>query len=180
MTTARGAAGLVVAALAGVALGGCEGAISDKNLAGASSPAGDPSVGSVQLDLQIAGSVRLDTVTYRVSGGTFEKTGSLDVSHSTAVSAVISPIPAGTGYTVSLQATATEVAAQRTLGCQGSSSSFGVTADATTPVAVHMICREARQPPPMVPIPRTAVAALALLLALVGARALRRAGGSPG
>jgi hypothetical protein len=37
-----------------------------------------------------------------------------------------------------------------------------------------MICREARQPPPIVPIPRPAVAALALLLALVGAHALTR------
>jgi hypothetical protein len=179
MTSARAAFGLVVAVLAGAVLGGCEGAISDKVPAAGDSPSGDTSVGSVQLALQLAGGVRLDTVSYRVSGGTFVKTGTLDVSNSNTVSAVISPIPAGTGYSVSLQAAATEVAAQRALGCQGSSTLFNVAADATTPVSVHMICREARQPPPMVPIPRSAVAALAFLLALAGARALRRVGGTP-
>jgi len=145
---------------------------------GAAPPAGaSPSsaVGSVHVELQIAASIQLDTVTYQIARGDFQKAGSWDVSHSATLAGVIGGLPSATGYALALQATDH---AHRLVGCDGSSM-FDVVAGATTPVAVHLTCHELRQPSPAaVPIPPATRVVLAIVLPLMGALALRRRGRS--
>ena len=57
----------------------------------------------VSIGLQVGVGVTLNTVTYTITGPAgFSRTGSIDVSHSSTVSAVISGIPFGTGYQIAL------------------------------------------------------------------------------
>ena len=96
--------------------------------------------GSVGLALQLAPGVALSTASYVITGpSAYTKSGSIDVSNSTTVSAAIGSVPAGTGYVISISATSTDGSTT----CSGSSSSFSVTAHATTSVAVHLSCQEA-------------------------------------
>ena len=84
--------------------------------------------------------LQLGSVTYVVTGpGGFTKTDSIDVSNSATVSGIISGLPAGAGYALSLTAVDT---AHRLTGCQGSAT-FDVVAASTTPVTVHLTCHEA-------------------------------------
>ncbi|HEX3775315.1 MAG TPA: hypothetical protein VHV51_12675, partial [Polyangiaceae bacterium] len=95
--------------------------------------------GEVGLSLQVAPGIVVNTVTYTITGpGTFAKTGSVDVSNSSTISALISPVPAGTGASITLSATTADGATQ----CSGSAT-FNVTAHATTAVSVHLACHEA-------------------------------------
>jgi hypothetical protein len=95
--------------------------------------------GEVGLALQVQPGVVLNTVSYAITGpGAFSKTGSIDVSNSSTISAVISPVPAGTGASITLSATTSDGATQ----CAGSAS-FNVVARTTTAVSVHLTCHEA-------------------------------------
>lgn len=95
--------------------------------------------GSIAVGLQVAPGVTVGSVAYTIGGPAgFSRTGTIDTSHSTTVAAVISPLPAGAGYSITLQATTVGVSAS----CTGSAP-FAVTADATTPVMVHLACDEA-------------------------------------
>jgi hypothetical protein len=165
---------MLVTGLVGLALAGCAdpGETSSPGTGGA--PSDDGMVGSVQLQLQIAGKYRLDTVTYHLTRGGYDRTGSLNVAASNTVSGLIEAVPAGTGYTIALAAT--DVGRQLT-GCQGSSA-FDVAPGVVTPVEVDLSCHEVRPPPVPVPIPRGATVALAVLLALAGAVASARRGRS--
>ncbi len=67
----------------------------------------------------------------------FSKAGTIDVSSSTAISAVIGGLPAGNGYVITLTATGTGGSAT----C-GGSATFNVTAHAVTMVTVTLDCHQ--------------------------------------
>jgi uncharacterized protein YjiK len=95
-------------------------------------------VGSIGIALQLTSGATLSAVSYAIAGpGGFTATGSLDVSQSTTVAAIIGGIPAGTGFSIALQGTATDGATH----CAGSAT-FDVVAHAVTAVAVHLTCNE--------------------------------------
>jgi len=96
-------------------------------------------VGDVTFALTLAPGLSLNTVAYTISGpNAFTKSGSIDVSHSATVSAVISGLPAGTGFNISLTGTATD----GTTTCLGSAT-FDIVAHQTTSVTVHLDCHQA-------------------------------------
>jgi acid phosphatase len=97
-------------------------------------------VGSIGVALQLAGGSTLNTASYQITGpSSFSKSGSLDLSHSTTLSAVIAGLPAGSGFTISISGTTVD----GNTTCMGSSTSFSVTAHQTTSVTVNLDCHEA-------------------------------------
>jgi hypothetical protein len=101
--------------------------------------ADEPSASSIGLELQVGTGLTLAEVSYTISGSAgFTKSGALDVSNSTVISGVISGLPVGAGYTVSLSGTTSDGSTT----CAGSAS-FSVTAHETTLVSVHLVCHEA-------------------------------------
>ncbi len=125
---------LVAALAAGAsALVGCGKGASDNSGAGSTED-----VGSVSLALQLASGGVINTFSYSLTGPS-SKTGTIDVSQSTTVSAVIGPIAAGSGYVVSLTGTTTD----GTTTCTGTSGMFTVTPKMTAAVTVGIACRKA-------------------------------------
>jgi hypothetical protein len=101
--------------------------------------AGQENAGTIGLNLALPGGTTIASASYVVTGPNgFTKTGSLDVSHSQTLSAVIGGLPVGDGYSIELQATSTD----GSLSCTGSAS-FSVVAHATSAVTVHLSCRQA-------------------------------------
>ncbi len=99
----------------------------------------DEKTGKVDLDLALAQGVTVDTVSYTITGpDAFSKTGSIDVSNSTTLSALIGPLPVGHGFNITLAASSTDASTT----CSGTAT-FDVTAHQTTPVTVHLSCRMA-------------------------------------
>lgn len=98
----------------------------------ASSTDGDEQRGSVGVHLDVAPGVTLDSVTYSITGNGFSKTGSIDVSGAPKISGTIGGIPAGSGYTITLTATATNGATF------SGSATFSVTAGGTSSVTIHL------------------------------------------
>jgi 5'-nucleotidase len=95
-------------------------------------------LGSASFELQLAPNITINSVSYTITGPAgFTKTGSIDVSHSSTVSATIGALPAGTGYSISLTAQSTN----GQVGCSGSAT-FDVVSHATTSVSVHLLCLE--------------------------------------
>ena len=95
--------------------------------------------GSATIALQVPGGLTINTVTYSITGPAgFSQSGSIDVSHSTTVSTVIGGLPAGDGYSITLNATATD----GTSTCLGSGT-FKVTAGAVTAISVVLDCHQA-------------------------------------
>lgn len=171
----RGAAVLALAVV-GLSLGGAQacgqGAADSTSepLAGESS-----AVASVALALEVGSTVEIDTVHYDISGGTFHKAGTIDVSHSSGAAALIDSVPFGMGYVATLTASSTAPVA---LDCSGAAT-FDLTAAGITAVPVHVTCKEAPTtppppPPPPVPIPRSAMGALTALLLAAGLALLGR------
>ncbi|HTQ08252.1 MAG TPA: hypothetical protein VMI54_30570 [Polyangiaceae bacterium] len=125
-----------VSILTFAALGACT------SLAGCSSTesqnshqAGDSSIG---LRLTTGG-ITLSSVSYAITGpGGFSKTGSVDVSNTTQISALIGGIPAGSGFSITLNGTATDGSTT----CSGSAN-FSVTAHSSTTVTVALDCHQA-------------------------------------
>jgi phospholipase C len=92
--------------------------------------------GSVDVAL-VQGGVTINTVSYQITGpNSFSKTGTIDVSNSTALATIIGGIPAGNGYTITLSATGTDGS-----NC-GGSATFNVTAGAVTNVSVTLDCHQ--------------------------------------
>ena len=82
--------------------------------------------GTIGLALQTGG-VTVNSFTYAIKGPNgFSKSGSIDVSQSTTIAAIIGGIPAANGFTITLTGTATD----KTTQCLGTAS-FNVTAGAT-------------------------------------------------
>jgi acid phosphatase len=126
---------LVLAPLLGLGSFGCSGGTS----AQAGNPSSENDVGSIGLALTLAPGMTLNTVNYKITGpNSFMKTGTIDVSLSSTISAVISGLPAGTGYQAQLQGTTVD---GNTM-CMGSSASFDVMSRMTTSVTVHVDCHE--------------------------------------
>ena len=70
-------------------------------------PPGSESAGTIGLQLQIATGITLSRVNYTITGPAgFQKMASIDVSNSGTISAVISGIPLGVGYVISLSGNA--------------------------------------------------------------------------
>ncbi|HVZ89472.1 MAG TPA: hypothetical protein VHG72_21095 [Polyangia bacterium] len=122
---------MIVTALAGGALAsGC-------NAGGQS--ASKLETGSVQIALQAAAGVTLAGVSYTITGpNAFSQTGTIDVSHSNTISAVLGPFPTGGGYTISLTSTSTDGSTT----CAGSGS-FAIVAGQTASVSVGLSCHQA-------------------------------------
>jgi len=96
------------------------------------------SVGAVGLALTPIAGLTLNAFTYTILGpSAFTRSGTVDISHSTTLSAVVGALPVGSGYTVTVGATSTD----GTTTC-GGSAAFSVTASTTSQVLVHLQCRQ--------------------------------------
>jgi phospholipase C len=101
-----------------------------------SSPQVKEETGEVGLQLQISAGVTLETVRYTITGPLgFNRTGSIDVTNSATVSAVIGGLPFGTGYQISLRG---KIADDK--GTCAGSATFDVDSTTTKPVALHLTC----------------------------------------
>ena len=118
----------LLAALAGVAVG-CEPAPTYR--------ASADDLGAMRLSLSLAPGLSLDAATYTISAQGYTKVGGLDLSKSSTISATIGGLPAGEGYTIAIAATLSDGGTT----CAGSAG-FAVTARATTPVSINLLCRE--------------------------------------
>jgi Calcineurin-like phosphoesterase len=108
-----------------------------------SSSQGDTSVegdvGAAGLAVSLPGGAVLNTVSYTVTGPAgFIRTGTIDVSHSSKISVLLS-LPAGGPYTIALTGNSSD----GSINCMGTSSGFSVTAHQTTSVTVSLDCHEA-------------------------------------
>lgn len=90
-------------------------------------------VGSLGLNLKVAEGVTLNAVSYTITKGDFEKTGTIDVGESPTVSGTIGGIPAGAGYTIKLSAASVEDGTSFT-----GSATFDVAAGGTTSVSIRL------------------------------------------
>src|SRR5260221_5122593 len=86
--------------------------------------------GSVSLELMVGGGAQLSQVSYDITGGSFHRTGTLDVSNSASVSGIVGGIPFGSGYVARLTASS---AGTPLLSSDGSAP-FDVTTAAGQPV----------------------------------------------
>jgi hypothetical protein len=94
--------------------------------------------GVIGLQLQVAPGVTINTVSYAITGNGLNKTGTIDVTNSTLIQALIGGIPTGNNYTISLTATSTD----GKVSCAGTAT-FNVASHATTAVTVHLLCKVA-------------------------------------
>jgi hypothetical protein len=103
-----------------------------------SSPSED--VGAVTVALTLSPGVTVNTVSYSITGnGITAITGSIDVTNSTHATALVSGIPAGNGYLLTMNATSTD----GNTTCTGTTN-FNVTANATASATVVLQCRGPR------------------------------------
>jgi hypothetical protein len=108
---------------------------------GTNAPAGSSqeSSGEVNLALLLGNGSTINSAAYTIVGpNAYSKTGTIDLTSATSLSATIGGIPAGTGYSITISATTVDASAT----CSGSSS-FSVQARATVTVSVPMTCHEA-------------------------------------
>ncbi len=105
---------------------------------GSNSGTGSEPSSSLLLNLTIAGSVDIDEVLWRVSGGDMEDMlGAIDTSApGSTASLELFGVPEGTGYLLEMEA----LSALGDFYCTGSTS-FDVTAGVATPVDVTLNCR---------------------------------------
>jgi hypothetical protein len=143
---------VLLLAATGLAVLGCTEGQPGPTGGSSSSTSLDGSVGTVRLALTLAPGMTLNAVNYRITGpNSFQRTGSIDVSQSSTVSAVIAGLPPGTGYSADLQGMTTDGATT----CMGSSQSFDIVSRQTTAVTARLDCHEA---------PRTGTVALGATL----------------
>ena len=94
--------------------------------------------GSIGLDLQLAPGFTLDTVSYVITGPAgFARSGVIDVSNSTKISALIASLPVGKGFSITPSANAVQG-----IGSCSGSASFDIVAKQTTAVTVRVTCHE--------------------------------------
>ena len=107
---------------------------------GTESSAPGEKTGSVDLQFQVAPGVTLATVSYILTGpNSFSQSGTINVSNSLTIQALLGGLPAGSGYTASLSGTSS---AEGLISCAGSSSPFAIQSNLTTAVSVFMSCSE--------------------------------------
>lgn len=138
-------------------------------------PAPETEVGSLSFALETEhGS--FETFSYVLTGPSFSRSGTLDVSNSSRVSALIEGIPVGAGYTVTLSG---KSVTSEPVVCSGSAT-FVIRAAQVTqaPVAISCHFEGAVEEPPAqptaAPLPPISSALLAVALLTLGAVALRR------
>ena len=103
-----------------------------------SDPLASRDQGTVVLALQAAPGVTIDSAGYSIMGPAgFAKSGTINLASSTTLSTTIGGLPGGNGFTISITANAVGDKAM----C-GGSAMFNVTAGASTPVPVHVVCHE--------------------------------------
>ncbi len=122
---------LIVTVLAGGLLAtGCT--------SGTVNSAGTQQEGSAQIALQVGGAT-IDTVSYMITGpASFSQNGTIDVSNSSTLSAILGPFAAGGPYTITMSGNSTDGSES----C-GGSASFTVTAGQTAQVTVPLTCHQA-------------------------------------
>src|SRR5262249_8349380 len=114
---------------AGVAIAGCSGA-------GIASRSTNEDVGSVGMHLMLGNGSTVNEIHYTLTGPNgVSRTDTADVSSKNIVDFVITNLPPGAGYSITLDASATDPGDTTT--CHGASGMFSVTSGAVTPVAVH-------------------------------------------
>ena len=92
--------------------------------------------GEIGLDLRLAPGLTLDSVSYTITGPVgFSRTGAIDVSGSTTVSAVIGRIPFGAGYQLTMRGASPDGSAV----CMGTST-FDIDSPTTKAVPLHLTC----------------------------------------
>jgi hypothetical protein len=102
---------------------------------------GDAATGSIGLALSLGSGVTLLSASYTITGPNgFSRTDTIDLTHATALSTLIGGLPAGSGYTIAINATSSD----GTTTCAGSAG-FSVTAQTSTDVTVHMTCHQGGQ-----------------------------------
>jgi len=95
--------------------------------------------GSVVLALQVTPGVTIASASYAITGpGGFMKTGSINLVNSSSLAATIAGLPAGNGFSISINATSTDGSTT----CAGAAT-FNVSARMTTAVSIHLTCHEA-------------------------------------
>jgi hypothetical protein len=116
-------------------LGGCSG----RPGTNASSIESRDSTGTVTLALQVAGGGTVQSASYTITGPKgFTKTGTVNLSTSSMLTATIGGLPAGTGYQITISAITTD----GSTSC-GGSATFAVMVGKTASVVVPLTCHEA-------------------------------------
>ncbi|HEX5273368.1 MAG TPA: alkaline phosphatase family protein, partial [Gemmataceae bacterium] len=114
----------------GAWIGGCSTEPADSGMSA------HPDTGNVDIGLVVGVGVTLNSVTYTITGPAgFSRTGSIDVSQSSTISAIISGLPFGTGYQISIKGTTTDG-----LGVCMGSATFDISSTATINVPVNVSC----------------------------------------
>ena len=102
----------------------------------------EDSTGSVQLALQAAPGLTFAAATYTLSGPeSFTRSGAVDIANSSTLSFVVGAIPAGIGYTITVNATSTD----GSTSCAGTSAGFGIVAGQVAVVPLGLSCHQASQ-----------------------------------
>ena len=123
---------ILALALCGAAAVGCD----RTNPPSVESPDG---TGTINLSLQLAGGQSIQTASYTITGPNgFSRTGAINVSASSKLTATISGIPAGAGFQITISAVTTDGA----VTCVGSAK-FDVMAGKTAVVMIALTCHEA-------------------------------------
>lgn len=93
--------------------------------------------GTVGVALQVASGININSVSYTLTGpNSFTQSGTIDVSMSSTVSALLGGIPAGGGYAITLSGVSTDGSTT----CSGESAPFSILSNQTTPVSVALAC----------------------------------------
>jgi hypothetical protein len=117
----------------------CLSACSSENDTSKTLATNNASVGTVSLGLTLADGGVLLSASYVITGSNgFTRSGTIDVSNATSISALIGGIPVGSGYTITISATSTD----GNTSC-GGSGTFSIQAGKTTNLSVPIACKVA-------------------------------------
>jgi hypothetical protein len=144
------------------------------------STAGEPGVGSEGRVGSLSFSLEtrdgnFESFSYAITGPSFAKSGTIEVSKSNHISALIEGIPIGSDYTVTLSGQS--VGADQVV-CSGSAG-FEIEAGAVTSAVVPVSCHLAQQPaepsePTAAPLPPFSPVLVGVALLVMGVCAARR------
>src|SRR3954465_1006025 len=97
----------------------------------------DGDVGTIGLALQVAPGVTINTISWSIANATtaFTQSGTVNVQNSNTIRFQVGGLPAGAGYTITLNATSADGA----FTCAGMAG-FAVTAGMTSTVSVMLTC----------------------------------------
>jgi hypothetical protein len=94
--------------------------------------------GSAELGLVLGPGLSINTLDYALTGpSSFSRMGTFDVANSSTFTATLGGLPAVAGYGITVTGTASD----GQTSC-GGTATFNITAGMTTPVTLHLLCRE--------------------------------------